>query len=210
MKAVPPQLESKWAGSTDDVAHDRIRAAKMFESLPDLLLIHSAVAAVPPPLQYNSAFYACSIGQIQRSIPPFDGADRCCDRRYDRRGDGFPSHSVLRSETARIGDDDWNNHRVILHSSTVFRSGMGPCFRSLWTQARAAHRTQRIRRGLLCLRVRECGLAVIRLPPRARPWRRDHGRASGVRGRHGTPRRSRALPRLAFGWDECGYDAGPS
>src|SRR6266566_2390023 len=98
MKAVPPQLESKWAGSTDDVAHDRIRAAKMFESLPDLLLIHSAVAAVPPPLQYNSAFYACSIGQIQRSIPPFDGADRCCDRRYDRRGDGFPSHSVLRSE----------------------------------------------------------------------------------------------------------------
>jgi hypothetical protein len=41
MKAVPPQLESKWAGSTDHVAHDRVCAAKMFEGLTDLLLIHS-------------------------------------------------------------------------------------------------------------------------------------------------------------------------
>src|SRR2546427_10497816 len=40
MKAVPPQLEPKWAGSTDDVAHDGVRAAKMFEGLPDLFLIH--------------------------------------------------------------------------------------------------------------------------------------------------------------------------
>src|SRR5438876_4451773 len=94
-----------------------------------------------PPLQYNSAFYARSIGQIQRPIPSFDGADRCRDRRYDRRGNGVSSHSVLRSETARVGNDDWNDHRVILHSSTRFRSGMGPCFRSLWTQARAARRT---------------------------------------------------------------------
>src|SRR5207247_10974880 len=153
MKAVPPQLESKWAGSTDDGAHDRIRAAKMFGSLPDLLLIHSAVAAVPPPLQYNSAFYACSIGQIQRSIPPFDGADRCCDHRYDRRGDGFPSHSVLRSETARIGDDDWNDHPVILHSSTVFHFGIGPSFRSLWTQVRARHAAHGIHPGVPYLSV---------------------------------------------------------
>ena len=40
MKAVPPQLEPKWAGSTDDVAHDGVGAAKMFEGLPDLFLIH--------------------------------------------------------------------------------------------------------------------------------------------------------------------------
>src|SRR3989441_12038649 len=44
MKAVPPQLEPKWAGSTDDVAHDGVRAAKMFEGLPDLFLIHRRFA----------------------------------------------------------------------------------------------------------------------------------------------------------------------
>ena len=44
MKAVPPQLEPKWAGSTDDVAHDGVRAAKMFDGLPDLFLIHRRFA----------------------------------------------------------------------------------------------------------------------------------------------------------------------
>src|SRR3989442_5402082 len=44
MKAVPPQLEPKWAGSTDDVAHDGVRAAKMCEGLPDLFLIHRRFA----------------------------------------------------------------------------------------------------------------------------------------------------------------------
>src|SRR5213596_2572442 len=40
MKAVPPRLESKWAGSTNDVAHDGVRAAKVFEGLPDLFFVH--------------------------------------------------------------------------------------------------------------------------------------------------------------------------
>src|SRR2546428_13455830 len=44
MKAVPPQLEPKWAGSTDDVAHAGVRAAKMCEGLPDLFLIHRRFA----------------------------------------------------------------------------------------------------------------------------------------------------------------------
>src|ERR1043166_2839042 len=102
METVPPQLESKWAGSTNDVAHDGVRAAKVFESLPDFFFVHRhrsgghllrlratalalrvlrlratalalrvlrlrAVALTlralrGPPLQYNSAFYARSIG----------------------------------------------------------------------------------------------------------------------------------------------------
>src|SRR5947208_7457065 len=138
------------------------------------------------PLKYNSAFYAYSIGHIQRSIPPLNSSDRCCDCRYDRRSNGFSPHSFLCAEASRIANNDRNDHRVFFYRPINLLTGMGPCFLPLRTQARAAYRTQRVGGGLLCLRVCECHLVAVPLPGRAGTWWRDDGRAAGVCERHST------------------------
>src|SRR5881409_755446 len=173
------------------------------------LTLPRALALRGAPLQYNSAFYAYSIGHIQRSIPALNGSDRCCDCRYDRWGNGFSPHSVLCAEAARLGHDDRNDHRVFFHRPTNLRAGLGACFRPLRTQAGSAHWTERLRGGVLCLRVCQCHLVTVPLPRRAGPRRRDDRCAAGVCERYGAFRRSCAFTGLAFGGNECRYDAGP-
>ena len=157
------------------------------------LTLPRALALRGAPLQYNSAFYAYSIGHIQRSIPALNGSDRCCDCRYDRWGNGFSPHSFLCAEAARIGHDDRNDHRVFFHRPIDLCPGLGPRFRPLRTQAGSAHWTERLRGGVLCLRVCQCHLVTVPLPRRAGPRRRDDRCAAGVCERYGAFRRSFAF-----------------